>query len=97
VIQSVRFHPNAPVILTAGLDKTLRLFHINGKENQKLKSYFIKDIPILNASFTPDGSEIVITGRRNYFYTLDLKKEKVRRVTGITGIFSITRSRRKQL
>ncbi|KAF0437769.1 WD40 repeat-like protein [Gigaspora margarita] len=35
VIQSVAFHPNAQVTMTTGLDKTIRLFQIDGPENYK--------------------------------------------------------------
>jgi hypothetical protein len=28
VVQSLEFHPTAPALFTAGLDKTLRLFHV---------------------------------------------------------------------
>jgi U3 small nucleolar RNA-associated protein 18 len=84
-VQSVQFHPRAPVILTAGLDKTVRLFHIDGKENPKVQSFFIKDLPIFSAHFTQDGSQIILTGRRNYFYSISLETGKPIRTTGIRG------------
>lgn len=72
-------------MFSVGLDKTLRLFHIDGKDNQKVQSYFIKDMPIFSANFTPDGSEIILTGRRNYFYSLGLESGRVTRTFGIRG------------
>ncbi|KAJ2096782.1 U3 snoRNP protein, partial [Coemansia sp. S142-1] len=35
-VLSVQFHPTSNVLLTAGLDKTLRLFEVDGKENHKI-------------------------------------------------------------
>lgn len=50
-IQCTRFHSNAAVVLTAGLDKSLRLFQVDGKENTKIQSVFFKDMPIMSADF----------------------------------------------
>ncbi|KAJ3157588.1 U3 snoRNP protein [Geranomyces michiganensis] len=85
VVQCVQFHPKAPVLLTGGFDKTLRLFQVDGKVNPKLQSVYIKDLPIVKASFTPDGNEIVISGRRNFFYTYDVEKGVVNRISRIRG------------
>jgi U3 small nucleolar RNA-associated protein 18 len=38
VVQAACFHPSAPVLLTAGLDKKLRFFAIDGKDNAKVAS-----------------------------------------------------------
>jgi U3 small nucleolar RNA-associated protein 18 len=83
-ILGLKFHPTANVIITAGLDKTLRLFQVNGKENLKIKSYFFKDLPIFSADFI-NSKEILVTGRRNFFYVVDLKTEKVQRINSIRG------------
>ncbi|TPX61365.1 hypothetical protein PhCBS80983_g01165 [Powellomyces hirtus] len=85
VVQSVQFHPKAPVLLTAGYDKTLRLFQIDGKVNPKIQSIYIKDLPIHQATFTPDGQEILITGKRKYFYTYNVEAGVVNRISGIRG------------
>ena len=58
VVQAVQFHPTAPAMLTAGLDKTLRVFQIDGKRNVCLQSTYLKDLPIYSAAFTPDGNEV---------------------------------------
>jgi U3 small nucleolar RNA-associated protein 18 len=72
--------------MTAGFDKKVHLFNIDEKKNQKVASYFIKDLPIFSASFSPDGNEIFVTGRRNYFYTIDLAKGTTDRIHSIQGI-----------
>jgi len=55
VVNSVKFHPNGEVLLTAGLDKMLRLFQVGGIENTKLAGICFQDLPIMDAAFTPDG------------------------------------------
>ena len=37
VVQSAEFHPSAPAMFTAGLDKTLRLFHVRQTKEKKRK------------------------------------------------------------
>jgi len=61
VIQAVHFHPTSDLLLTAGYDKKLRLYTVDGEENAKVSSHFFKRFPIKEASFTPSGDEILIT------------------------------------
>ncbi|KAJ3190666.1 U3 snoRNP protein [Irineochytrium annulatum] len=84
-ISSVRFHPTAPVLLTAGLDRTLRLFHIDGNLNPKVQGVQLKDLPIHAADFTADGRTVIMSGRRKYFYVYEVEKGLVERVQGIRG------------
>ncbi|KAF9107551.1 U3 small nucleolar RNA-associated protein 18 [Mortierella sp. AM989] len=85
VVQSVEFHPNSQMLLTAGFDRTLRLFQIDGKLNQMMQSVFFKDMPVYKASFNPTGNGIVASGRRKYFYTFDIEAGKVDKSQGIYG------------
>ncbi|KAI8826861.1 WD40-repeat-containing domain protein [Fimicolochytrium jonesii] len=85
VVQSIEFHPTAPVLLTCGYDKTLRLFQIDGRINPKIQSIHIKDLPLHTAHFSPDGKEVVMTGKRKFFYSYDVEKGVVMRVPGIRG------------
>ncbi|CBI35584.3 unnamed protein product, partial [Vitis vinifera] len=84
-INSVQFHRNAQLLLTAGLDRRLRFFQIDGKRNTKIQSIFLDDCPIRKASFLPDGSEVIIAGRRKFFYSFDLVKARVDKIGPLTG------------
>ncbi|XP_024166424.1 U3 small nucleolar RNA-associated protein 18 homolog isoform X2 [Rosa chinensis] len=84
-INSVQFHRNAQLLLTAGLDRRLRFFQIDGKRNAKIESIFIDDCPIRKAAFLPDGSQVIIAGRRKFFYSFDLVKAKVDRIGPLVG------------
>ncbi|KAL1832787.1 hypothetical protein DCAR_0102811 [Daucus carota subsp. sativus] len=84
-ITSVQFHRNAQLLLTAGLDKRLRFFQIDGKRNTKIQSIFLEDCAIHKASFSPDGSQVFISGRRKFFYSFDLVKATVDKIGPLTG------------
>ncbi|KAK9277895.1 hypothetical protein L1049_027452 [Liquidambar formosana] len=84
-INSVQFHRNAQLLLAAGLDRRLRFFQIDGKRNTKIQSIFLDDCPIRKASFLPDGSQVIVAGRRKFFYSFDLVKAKVDKIGPLTG------------
>ncbi|KAK3245748.1 hypothetical protein CYMTET_44701 [Cymbomonas tetramitiformis] len=74
VVRSVQFHANAQLMLTAGLDRTLRLFNIDGRRNDKVQGVHTEDMPIHQASFSGDGKQVIMSGRRKWFYIYDLPK-----------------------
>ncbi|KAL3538568.1 hypothetical protein ACH5RR_001934 [Cinchona calisaya] len=84
-INSVQFHRNAQLLLAAGLDRRLRFFQIDGKRNTKIQSIFLDDCPIRKASFLPDGSAVIVAGRRKFLYSFDLVKAKVDKIGPLTG------------
>uniref|UniRef100_A0A7N0T3H8 U3 small nucleolar RNA-associated protein 18 homolog n=1 Tax=Kalanchoe fedtschenkoi TaxID=63787 RepID=A0A7N0T3H8_KALFE len=84
-ICSVQFHRNGQLLLAAGLDRRLRFFQIDGKRNTKIQSIFIDDCPVRKASFLPDGSQVIISGRRKFFYSFDLVKAKVDKIGPLVG------------
>lgn len=85
VIQSVEFHRNAQILLTAGFDKRLRFFQIDGKRNPKVQSVFLDDFPIQKAAFAPDGSRVIATSRRNFYYVYDMNAGAVQKVNPLVG------------
>lgn len=72
-------------MLTAGLDKTLRIFQIDGKINPKIQSVVFKDMPIHHAEFHPSGDQIVVSGRRKFFYIYDIQSGVIDKCPGIWG------------
>lgn len=85
VVRSVQFHPNGSLLLTAGLDKSMRLFEIDGTHNPKVQGVFFEDLPIHRACFSGDGSQVVVAGRRRYFYIYDLQGGAMERVAPLVG------------
>ncbi|KAI3506830.1 hypothetical protein L1887_21395 [Cichorium endivia] len=84
-INSVQFHRNGQLLLTGGLDKKLRFFQIDGKRNTKIQTIFVDDCPIRKAAFTPDGSQVILSGRRKFFYGFDLVKAKMDKIGPLVG------------
>lgn len=60
-IQALQFHPNSELMMCGGMDKTLRFFAIDGDENPRVSSHFIKNFPIMGARFMPSGDQVVMT------------------------------------
>lgn len=85
VIQSVQFHPNGQLLLTAGLDKTLHLFQVDGTTNAKVENVYVKDLPVLDAKFTVGGSRVVLSGPRSYFFSYDLEAGRITKIPGLSG------------
>lgn len=85
VVRSVEFHPSGQLLLTAGLDKRLRFFQVDGKDNEKVQSLYLEDLPIHQAAFACDGQQVVAVGRRKFFYIIDLACSKVERIRSIMG------------
>nr|CAG8490692.1 8835_t:CDS:2 [Entrophospora candida] len=85
VIEIASFHPTAQVLMTAGLDKTIRLFQIDGKINPKIQSTMFKDLPIFNAAFNPSGEDIVVTGRKKHYYIYNIESDVIERPRDIHG------------
>ncbi|SCW02540.1 LAFE_0F08680g1_1 [Lachancea fermentati] len=93
-IQSLSFHPLKPLLLTGGYDRTLRIYHIDGKNNHLVTSLYITKTPVQTCTFyvTPshDEQRIFTAGRRRYMHSWDIsntntqqaKIEKISRMYG---------------
>eukprot|EP00039_Didymoeca_costata_P013263 m.198855 g.198855 ORF g.198855 m.198855 type:complete len:472 (+) comp15721_c0_seq2:160-1575(+) len=84
-VNSVQFHPTAPALFTVGMDKKLRIFQIDEEKNPMLQSVHFDDLPIISAGFMNQGNEIILSGRRKYFYSYDLQEGKVRKIHELQG------------
>ncbi|KAK6544127.1 hypothetical protein TWF694_000835 [Orbilia ellipsospora] len=84
-IQSLSFHKTHPLLLSAGFDHVLRLYHIDKKTNPPATSLYLQGTPIYTALFHPDGKRVFAGGRRRYFHIWDLESGKVDKITRIYG------------
>lgn len=86
VVQCVEWNPaSKEMMLTAGYDKTLRLFRVDGEENAKMFSLHFADLPIQTAKFCGPSHRVILAGRRSYYYDYDLGTGSVKRLSGILG------------
>ncbi|KAH8111445.1 WD40 repeat-like protein [Phellopilus nigrolimitatus] len=74
-IKALSFHPSprVPVLMTASVDRRVRLFNIDGHTNPHLQTLHIPALPITHATFHPSGSSLLLTGPRPFYYTFDLQ------------------------
>lgn len=100
-IQTMSFHPTFPLVMAGGYDRTLRVYHIDGKLNTPATSLYLKNVPIETAQFHPDGKRVFIGSKRKYFHIWDLESghvEKISRMYGHEGMqtnmekFALSRS-----
>jgi U3 small nucleolar RNA-associated protein 18 len=91
-VSCMQFHPLQPnLFLVASEDKNLRVFDLDGKKNEKVLGVHFKDLPILNAAFIgPLADEIIVTGRKPYFYCYSMS-------TGHVTQFQIPHKKRQEL
>jgi len=89
VVQAVNFHPasdpDRPLMLTGGMDKTLRFFLVDGEKNQKIHGIHFPKLPIYSASFMGSTGNVVVSGRRPFFYIYDATAGKLDMVPRISG------------
>ncbi|XP_061701301.1 U3 small nucleolar RNA-associated protein 18 homolog [Syngnathoides biaculeatus] len=86
-LTSVRFHPSAQVLLTAGLDCSLSIFQVDGKINAKIQSVHLDRFPVHKASFSCHGDAVIATGLKNkMFYVYDMMEGRVEPVQHVRGL-----------
>ena len=80
-VASCRFHPSGhPVLFTAGADRMLRLFKVDGEVNPVLQTVFTRDLPVTGARYLEGGREVMLVGKRKHYYTFDLEDGQLRRI-----------------
>ncbi|EJT99024.1 WD40 repeat-like protein [Dacryopinax primogenitus] len=65
------FHPSLSILSTAS-DRRLKLFSIDGARNPLLQSIHLPDLPLTKAVFNPQGTAVLCTGPRPFWYSYDL-------------------------
>ncbi|XP_070596141.1 U3 small nucleolar RNA-associated protein 18 homolog [Erythrolamprus reginae] len=86
-LTTVQFHPTAQVVLTAGLDRSMSLFQVDGITNPQIQSIHLEDFPIYKARFSAEGEQVIATSIHNkLFYIYDMMEGKIIPVDHIRGL-----------
>uniref|UniRef100_A0A8D0KP92 U3 small nucleolar RNA-associated protein 18 homolog n=1 Tax=Salvator merianae TaxID=96440 RepID=A0A8D0KP92_SALMN len=86
-LTTVQFHPSAQVVMTAGLDRSISLFQVDGITNPKIQSIHLEDFPIYKARFSADGEQVIATSIQNkLFYVYDMMEGKIIPIDRIRGL-----------
>lgn len=86
-IQSMAFHPSHPLLLTGGFDRTLRIYHIDGKANRFVSLVHFRDMPITTCLFVSgqDTNLVYAAGRRRYMHRWDIATGEVEKILRMYG------------
>jgi len=71
--------------MTAGMDKMLKFFKVDGEENHKIHGIHFPQMPIMCASFLGDTGSVVLSGRRPFFYVYDAISGNIQKIPSIIG------------
>uniref|UniRef100_H3BXR2 U3 small nucleolar RNA-associated protein 18 homolog n=1 Tax=Tetraodon nigroviridis TaxID=99883 RepID=H3BXR2_TETNG len=86
-LTSVQFHRSAQVVMTAGLDRCVSLFQVDGKTNPKIQSIHLEAFPVHQARFSRDGEVVIATSPKNkMFYLYDMMEGRVTPVHAVRGL-----------
>lgn len=93
-IQAISFHPTHPILLTAGFDKTIRLYQIDGKTNNFITSYFLRNCPIMSSQFFPQADRNIVyaAGRRKYMNKINLNTGEIEKISRMYGHEQVQKS-----
>lgn len=83
-VHALSFHPTQPLLLVGGLDRTLRVFHIDGRQNEMITSLHMRQSPVNSASFVQNnnGKTFVLSGgRRKYMMKWSVEGGAVEKIT----------------
>lgn len=86
-IQSMAFHPLHPLLLTGGIDRTLRIYHIDGKTNRFVSLVHFRDMPITSCLFIAgkDSNLVYASGRGRYMHRWDISTGEVEKILRMYG------------
>ncbi|KAM3846274.1 U3 small nucleolar RNA-associated protein 18 homolog isoform 1-T2 [Vipera latastei] len=86
-LTTVQFHPTAQVVMTAGHDRSISLFQVDGITNSQIQSIHLEDFPIYKARFSAEGDQVIATSIHNkLFYIYDMMEGKIIPINHIRGL-----------
>ena len=79
-ISGVAFHASTDLLVTGGLDKTLRFFRVDGEVNGTAGACHLADLPIRSLAWRAQTDTCIVSGRRPFYYAYDVASEKATKV-----------------
>jgi U3 small nucleolar RNA-associated protein 18 len=86
-ITACQFSASGDLIVVGGTDKWLRVFKIDDEEkSEKILGTRFNEMPILGAQLLgEDSAELIVIGRKPYFYSYDLETGIVTKIRSLVG------------
>ncbi|XP_065549454.1 U3 small nucleolar RNA-associated protein 18 homolog [Lathamus discolor] len=86
-LATVQFHPSAQVVMTAGHDRSVSLFQVDGIKNPKIQSIYLESFPIYKACFSVDGEHVIATGTHHkMFFVYDMMSGHIIPIQKVRGV-----------
>ncbi|XP_009277990.1 PREDICTED: U3 small nucleolar RNA-associated protein 18 homolog [Aptenodytes forsteri] len=84
---TVQFHPSAQVVMTAGHDRSVSLFQVDGIRNPRIQSIYLESFPIYKACFSVDGEQVIATGTHHkMFFVYDMMSGSIIPIQKVRGV-----------
>lgn len=93
-IQSIAFHPLHALLLSGGFDRTLRMYHIDGKTNRFVSLVHFRDMPITTCLFVAGSNSTLVyaAGRRKYMHRWDISTGEIAKISRMYGQDKVQKS-----
>ncbi|XP_074016265.1 U3 small nucleolar RNA-associated protein 18 homolog [Numenius arquata] len=86
-LATVQFHPSAQVVMTAGHDRSVSLFQVDGIKNPRIQSIYLESFPIYKARFSIDGEQVIATGTHHkMFFVYDMMSGSIIPIQKVRGV-----------
>ncbi|NXN09899.1 UTP18 protein, partial [Indicator maculatus] len=86
-LATVQFHPSAQVVMTAGHDRSVSLFQVDGIRNPKIQSIYLESFPVYKACFSVDGEQVIATGTHHrMFFVYDMMSGSIIPIQKVRGM-----------
>ncbi|NXC66421.1 UTP18 protein, partial [Anhinga anhinga] len=86
-LATVQFHPSAQVVMTAGHDRSVSLFQVDGIRNPRIQSIYLESFPIYKACFSVDGEQVIATGTHHkMFFVYDMMSGSIIPIQRVRGV-----------
>ncbi|GAB0197691.1 U3 small nucleolar RNA-associated protein 18 [Grus japonensis] len=86
-LATVQFHPSAQVVMTAGRDRSVSLFQVDGIRNPKIQSIYLESFPVYKACFSVDGEQVIATGTHHkMFFVYDMMSGSIIPMEKVRGV-----------
>lgn len=84
-ITTCQFSSSGELMVVGGMDRWLRVFKLDEEEkSEKILGTRFNEMPILDAKLLgTDSSELIVTGRKPYFYSYDLESGIVTKIRSL--------------
>lgn len=84
-VYGMSFHPLHPLLITGGTDRTLRIYHIDGRTNKFVSLIHFRDMPIRTCQFSPGSNLVYTAGRRKYMNRWNIFTGEVDKILRMYG------------